>query len=77
MHNPSLRAQPRDQNAPIIPSTQQSSILDWLAQSGRLIARDAHERDFALDEEEIEEINELMSSDSGSYFEDDDADLEE
>lgn len=77
MHNPSLRAQPRDQNAPIIPSTQQSSILDWLAQSGRLIARDVQERDFALDEEEIEEINELMSSDSGDYFEDDDADLEE
>jgi len=78
MHNPSLQQQPRHQNAPIIPSRQQSSILDWLEDTGRLIPREPTERELLLDEEEIEEINELMSSDSSDYFdEEDDVDLEE
>lgn len=78
MQNPSLREQPRHQNAPIIPSRQQSSILDWLEETGRLIPREPTERELLLDEEEMEEINELMSSDSSDYFEeDDDIELED
>lgn len=78
MHNPSLREQPRNQNAQIIPSRQQSSILDWLEETGRLIPREPTERELLLDEEEMEEINELMSNDSSDYFEDeDDADVED
>lgn len=76
MHNPSLREESQDQQAPIIPSRQQSSILDWLADSGRLIPREGDEREVAQKDED-EEINELMSSDSGNYFEtEDDSDSE-
>jgi len=36
MHNPSLQQQPRHESAPVIPQPQETSILDWLEQTGRL-----------------------------------------
>ncbi|MER3432394.1 MAG: hypothetical protein C4288_02950 [Leptolyngbya sp. ERB_1_1] len=72
-HNPSLRQETRTQRAAVIPMQQESSILDWLESSGRLLARDNADFDY-LDEEE--EINELMENDGGTFDTDDDDDLE-
>ncbi|MGD1901846.1 MAG: DUF3134 domain-containing protein [Geitlerinemataceae cyanobacterium] len=40
LKNPSLRQLPRHDPAELIPSRDDTSILDWLKSSGRLIARD-------------------------------------
>lgn len=70
MKNPSLRAQPLSQLAPVIPPNTKSSILNWLEGTGRLMDREQVETK-ATEEEEIEEINALMG-DSDSYDDDDD-----
>lgn len=77
VYNPSLREEPRHQRAAVIPLKQESSILDWLESSGRLLARDNAEFDYLDDEEEIAD---LMGSDDNSFEiddDDDDLDLEE
>ncbi|MCU0551112.1 MAG: DUF3134 domain-containing protein [Leptolyngbya sp. Prado105] len=75
IYNPSLRQEPRTQRAAVIPMQHESSILDWLESSGRLLARDNADFDYLDDEEEI---NELMDGESGNAFEtdDDDEDLD-
>jgi hypothetical protein len=73
VYNPSLREEPRNQRASVIPHKQESSILDWLEGTGRLLARDSSELDY-LDNEE--EISELMGSDDNSFDLDDDDDLD-
>lgn len=74
VYNPSLREEPRNQRAAVIPLKQEASILDWLENSGRLLARDNSEFDFLDDEEEI---SELMGADDGSFdLDDDDDDLD-
>lgn len=74
IHNPSLRQETRNQRAAVIPMQQESSILDWLESSGRLLARDSADFDYLDDEEEI---NELMENDGGTFdTDDDDDDLE-
>ncbi len=73
IYNPSLRQEPRSQRAALIPPRQESSILDWLENSGRLLAREPQDADFADDEEEI---NALMATDDGAFDLDDDDDLE-
>ncbi|HEY9667174.1 MAG TPA: DUF3134 domain-containing protein [Coleofasciculaceae cyanobacterium] len=70
MYNPSLREEPRDQLAEVIPVKQESSLLDWLESNGRLVARDTQEADDYLVDEE--EISELMGVDDSSYDDDDD-----
>ncbi len=74
-NNPSLRQESRDQRAAIIPVQQESSILDWLESSGRLLAREGGDLDYLDDEEEI---NELMAGDDNSFDldDDDDSDLD-
>lgn len=73
-YNPSLREEPRFQRVGVIPQRHDTSILDWLEQSGRLLARDSSDFDYADDEEEI---NELMATDDGSFdLDDDDDDLD-
>jgi hypothetical protein len=71
IHNPSLRQEPRTQRAAVIPMQQESSILDWLESTGRLLARDSADFDYLDDEEEI---NELMENDGGAFDTDDDDD---
>ncbi|WP_421656907.1 DUF3134 domain-containing protein [Leptothermofonsia sp. ETS-13] len=74
-YNPSLREEPRNQRAAVIPLKQESSILDWLESSGRLLAREGNEFDYL--EEEGEDISDLMGGDDGSFdLDDDDDDLE-
>lgn len=70
-YNPSLRQESRNQRAAVIPMQQESSILDWLETSGRLLARDNADFDYLDDEEEI---NELMENDGGAFDTDDDDD---
>ena len=70
----SLREQPRQQPAPIIPMERHASILDWLESSGRLLARQPSDPEYKDDEAEI---NALMGSDDNSFDDDeDDADLD-
>lgn len=72
-----LREEPREQKAAVIRSKHESSLLDWLESSGRLIARDVQEPEFP----EEEEISGLIDVDDVTYDDiddDDDAlDLEE
>jgi hypothetical protein len=72
-----LREEPREQKAAVIRSKHESSLLDWLESSGRLIARDIQEPEFP----EEEEISGLIDVDDVTYDDiddDDDAlDLEE
>lgn len=71
VYNPSLREEPRSQRAAVIPLKQESSILDWLENTGRLLARDSNDFDYLDDEEEIAD---LMAGDDGSFEIDDDDD---
>jgi hypothetical protein len=71
MYNPSLTQEPRYEPAAVLPLTQDSSLLDWLSATGRLIPRD-REEGTGLPEEDLE-IAELMDVDSHIY---DDEDLE-
>ena len=75
MHNPSLREEPIKNLAPIMASRKDASILGWLEQSGRLMERESSERTLLTREEDIEEINALMSGEDD--FEDDDDDAGE
>ncbi len=73
MNNPSLREEPREQRAAVISSHRDSSILDWLEKSGRLMAREVDEnglRDNYRDDEE--ELSDLMAGSDG--YPDDDTD---
>jgi phosphopantothenoylcysteine synthetase/decarboxylase len=69
MYNPSLREEPREQLAEVIPVKQETSLLDWLEANDRLLAREALDDGFLDDEEEI---SELMGVDDSSYDDDDD-----
>jgi Protein of unknown function (DUF3134) len=72
MLNSPLREEPRSKRAPVIPLKQESSLLDWLQSTNRLISRDVHEPD-SLEEEE--EISDFLSTEDGisEYdFDDDD-----
>lgn len=74
MLNSPLREAPRNQRATVIPLKQETTLLDWLQVSGRLIARDVHEPDLS---EEEEEISEFLGGDDGigDYDIDDDDDI--
>lgn len=73
-YNPSLREEPRSQRAAVIPLKQESSILDWLENTGRLLARDNKDVDYLDDDEEIAD---LMGADDNAFdIDDDDDDLD-
>ncbi len=73
-----LREAPRNQRAAVIPLKQESSMLDWLRATGRLIARDVHETD---SREDVEVISDFLGGDDGigdiDYDDDDDIVIEE
>jgi hypothetical protein len=54
--NPSLTQTPRHQIADVIPLEHETSILDWLERSGRLLDRTNVEEDPVDPEEEIAEL---------------------
>lgn len=74
MTNPSLREEPRHQLAPVIPLQVDSSILDWLERTGRLLSRDVNDVDYS--DEDDPEISDLMATDDGAYDLDTDDDDE-
>lgn len=75
MYNPSLREEPREQLADVIPVQQETSLLDWLEANNRLLAREVQEDPFREDEQEI---SELMGVDDSAYDDDDlDDDLDD
>jgi hypothetical protein len=78
MYNPSLRQEARYEPASVIPINKDTSLLDWLAATHRLIPRETQESEDLL-EEDIE-ISELMDVDDHVYDDlddDDDLDLDE
>ena len=70
-YNPSVRQIPREQPADVIPLQQDSSILNWLEGTGRLIPREPI--DSVGDEPEPEELADLMANED----KDDDDDVED
>lgn len=76
MYNNSLREEPREQLAGVIPAKQETSLLDWLEANNRLIARDVQDDPFLQDEEEIAGLMDVEDTavdddDSDSDFDDD------
>lgn len=74
MLNSPLYEVPRSRRASVIPLKQESSLLDWLQENGRLISRDPVEKQA---EEKPQDINSLMGIEEGvtDYeFDDDDDD---
>ncbi|WP_088241706.1 DUF3134 domain-containing protein [Calothrix rhizosoleniae] len=74
MLNSPLREAPRNQRADIIPVKQESSLLDWLKSSNRLIPRDVHEKQTSEEEEDVES---MLGVEDGIGYDDDDFDDEE
>lgn len=75
MYNPSLRKTPRHEPADVILMHQETSILDWLEATGRMLPKDAVQyQDYPAETQE-DDIEGLMAED---YVEDveaeDDAD---
>jgi hypothetical protein len=75
MHKSPLREEPREQQAGVIPLKHESSLLDWLQSSGRLISRDTQETEFAREEED-DVAGLLDSEDVGDIYDDDDLEME-
>ncbi|MGB3649924.1 MAG: DUF3134 domain-containing protein [Rivularia sp. (in: cyanobacteria)] len=61
MLNSPLYEVPRSRRASVIPLKQESSLLDWLQENGRLISRDPVEKQA----EEKPDINSLMGIEEG------------
>jgi hypothetical protein len=70
MYNPSLIKEPRYEPAAVIPLKRDSSLLDWLSATGRLIPRNSEEGEGLVEEDA--EISDLIDVDDQLY-EDDDA----
>ena len=73
--NPSVRQIPRSQPADVIPLQRDSSILNWLEGTGRLIPREPI--DSVGDEPEPEELADLMGADDKDDADDDEMSLED
>jgi len=71
MQNPALHEYPRRKPSPVIPQPTETSILDWLEASNRLLAREESDFDYSDDEAEI---NELMSGENNNASYGDDSD---
>jgi hypothetical protein len=75
MKNPALRKEKRYQPAPVIPLTQDESLLDWLEANNRIIYREEKEyivQDIDLPEEE--EISDLIEGEEDDFDTDDNED---
>ena len=76
LYNPSLTEEPRHKLAAVIPLRQNTSIINWLQETGRMSPRDIEEEKY-LDEEDIE-ITELLGVEytSDDFESNDDLDSE-
>lgn len=64
-----LREEPRNQRAPVIRTSNEFILLEWLKSTGRLIQRENLESDYL---NEVEEISEMIDLDDIPYDHDDD-----
>jgi hypothetical protein len=69
MYNPSLIKESRYEPAAVIPLKRDSSLLDWLSATGRLIPREREEGEGIVAEDA--EISDLIDVDDQLYEEDD------
>ena len=78
MHNPSLRQEPRYEPAAVIPLKKDSSLVDWLEATGRLIKREIVEEKEVEESSALEEdgLDEFIDVDDSLYDDDDSGDLE-
>ena len=67
MYNPSLVKESRYEPAAVIPLKQDTSLLEWLAASDRLIFREAEQS--SVVETEDAEISDLIDGDDDSLYE--------
>ena len=65
LYNPSLRLIPRHEPADVISSQRDSSLIDWLEASGKMLPRDPSELEKYTEEEE--EISELIAVDDNFH----------
>ncbi|TVR09928.1 MAG: DUF3134 domain-containing protein [Phormidium sp. GEM2.Bin31] len=70
--NPSLRQLPRHEQAELIPANNETSLLEWLQATGRLIPREEEER--SARKEELEELGLIGEEDDGYTDTDTDTD---
>ncbi|BAC08524.1 DUF3134 domain-containing protein [Thermosynechococcus vestitus] len=80
LYNPSLYEEPISQKNLTAAGRSDHSILEWLRQTGRLIARDANEADPIIDSalDDMGEIEEFVGDSFGDYDdEEEDLGLEE
>lgn len=75
MQSSPLREQPREQQAGVIPLKHESSLLDWLQSSGRLISRDQQVIDYSEAASEDDVSGLIESDDVGDFYDDDDEEL--
>lgn len=61
MYNPALHEEPRSQRTVVIPQRQESSFLDWLQSTGRLVSRESGKYSADYDDEEEEELSEELT----------------
>ncbi len=73
LNNPSLRLTPRHEPGDVIPSPQETSILDWLEASGRMMPREDREEE---PRETDEDLDGLMgeSVDNNEDYDDNEGD---
>jgi hypothetical protein len=71
VNNPSLRFTPRHEPGEVIPTKQETSIIDWLEASGRMMPRDTEEEELIEAEEDLDLIAD------NNYGEDDTEEEEE
>lgn len=71
MINSPLYEVPRSRRASVIPLKQESSLLDWLKENGRLISRDPVEPQA---EEKRQDTSSIIEENIGDYEFDDDED---
>lgn len=76
MLNSPLREAPRNQRAAVIPLKQETSLLDWLQSSGRLISRDIQESERKEDKEDITDIIGVDENSDDYEFDEDSDDSE-
>ncbi|OKH20090.1 hypothetical protein NIES593_20120 [Hydrococcus rivularis NIES-593] len=72
MHNPSLRQEPRYEPASVIPLKKDSSLIDWLKATGRLIERETVEDTEVPPIEDEIGIEDFIDVDDSIYDDDDD-----
>jgi hypothetical protein len=72
MYNPSLRQEPLERMAPVIPLEQKSSMLDWLEEQGRLLARNEQDDKYSEEEGDISDIIDVEDSSYDDVDDDDD-----